>query len=290
MYEQVKNKSEKCTISVSSVLAKLGISKSGYHAYLTRKPCRQKQRKKEITVEIKKIHKESKEIYGSPKITKELQKRGYVLSQKFVSNIMRENQLKAHYRKKYIPKHKPTDLILELTNVLQRDFNPSKPNAYWCSDITYIWTSEGFVYLTSIMDLYSRKIIAWTLSETMEAKTVLQCLENAKAMRKIDNPVVVHSDQGTQYTSAYYNDITKDMIRSSLAKGNPWDNACIESFHASIKREWLNRYKIQNYNHAYGLVFEYIEGFYNTIRTHSHCGFESPSTYEMNYQNSLKTI
>ena len=126
------------------------------------------------------------------------------------------------------------------------------------------------------MALYSRKIIAWTLSRTLEVDEVLKCLETA-------NPVVIQSDRGVHYTSQKYKELTKGMIRSYSGKGNPWDNACIESYHAVIKREWLNRFKIMNYKHAYQLVFEYLEGFYNTVRIHSHCDYLSPNEYEMRY-------
>ena len=121
------------------------------------------------------------------------------------------------------------------------------------------------------MDLYSRKIIAWTLSETLEVSCVIDTINKAKANRKLLNPVIIHSDRGSQYVSSEYKKATEKMITSYSKKAYPWDNACIESFHAIIKREWLNRFKIKNYNHAYVLVFEYIEAFYNTVRTHSHC-------------------
>ena len=136
------------------------------------------------------------------------------------------------------------------------------------------------MYLTSIMDLYSRKIIAWKLTKTMEVEEVLKCLVEAKRRRKTDNPVVIHSDRGVQFTSKKYYNLTVGMIGSYSKKGNPWDNACIESFHALIKREWLNRFKIMDYRQTYQLVFEYIETFYNTVRIHNHCGYISPNNYE----------
>ena len=263
------------------MLKKLGLSKSGYYDYRNRKPSKQKIRKKEITSKIKKIHEDSKRIYGAPKITKELQKEGVKVSEKYVGNIMRENKIKAHYIKHYTVTTKDCDYSNKLKNILKRDFNPKEPNEAWCTDITYIWTyDDGFVYLNSIMDLYSRKIIAWTLSRTLEVEEVLKCLEIAKARRKSANPIVIQSDRGVHYTSKRYQELTKDMICSYSRKGNPWDNACIESYHSLIKREWLNRFKIVNYNHAYKLVFEYLEGFYNTVRIHSHCDYKSPNDYE----------
>lgn len=265
------------------MLNKLKLCKSGYYDYLKRIPCKQKIRKEKLTAKIKKIHKESREIYGAPKIAKILQKEGNKVSEKYVGNIMREHGIKAHYIKPYTVTTKDCDFSNRLKNIL----NPKAPNEAWCSDITYIWTNEdGFVYLTSIMDLYSRKIIAWTLSKTLEVKEVMKCLKTAKERRKGSKPIVIQSDRGTHFTSGKYRELTKDMKRSYSGKGNPWDNACIESYHSLIKREWLNKYRIKDYSQAYKLVFEYIEGFYNTVRIHSHCDYRSPNEHEHSYQVS----
>ena len=173
-----------------------------------------------------------------------------------------------------------SDFSKELHNILDEQFNPERPNAVWCTDITYIWTADGFVYLTSIMDLYSRKIIAWTLSETMEVSCVVDTVNQAKDRRDTDLPLILHSDRGSQYVSKAYREVTEKFRLSYSHKGYPYDNACIESFHSFIKREWLNRFKIENRAHAYRLVFEYIEAFYNTVRIHSHCGYMSPDQFE----------
>lgn len=266
------------------MLNKLDVSKSGFYDYIKRSPSKTKIRKERITKRIKEIHKESYEIYGSPKITEILNKDGENVSQKYVYSIMKNNNLKAKYIKPYIQTTVSHDFSDKLENLLNRHYNPIKPNVAWCTDITYIWTyDDGFVYLTSVMDLYSRSIISWVLTKTMDAEAVLKCVEDAKNKRKITNPLVIQSDRGAQYTSSKYREITGDMIRSYSRKGTPWDNACIESFHSLIKREWLNFHKIMNYKHAYRLVFEYIEGFYNTIRIHSHCGYLSPLQFEKKY-------
>ena len=133
------------------------------------------------------------------------------------------------------------------------------------------------------MDLYSRKIIAWTLADTLEVPSVISTINKAKASRDTDNPLIIHSDRGSQYVSEAWRLATKGMTRSYSHTGCPYDNACIESFHSLIKREWLNRFTIRNYQHAYSLVFEYIETFYNTIRIHSHCNYMSPNDYEKLY-------
>ena len=275
-------------VSISGVLAKLGVSRSGYNSWKKRLPSDQKKRKQSIQNRIKEIHDSSKQIYGAPKITKELIKEGETISERTVGTYMREMGIKAHWVKPWTITTKDSDFSKELHNILKRDFNPSKPNSVWCSDITYIWTIDGFVYLTSVMDLFSRRIISWDLSQTLEVSSVIKAINAAKARRSIDNPVILHSGRGSQYVSNEYKKITTGMNLSYSKKANPWDNACIESFHSLIKREHLHRFKIHNYLHARHLVFEYIETFYNTVRTHSHCDYLSPVDYEKQYTNFLK--
>ncbi len=256
---------------------------------MKRTPSKQKGRKAILAKEIKEIHDDSKQIYGTPKITDLLGNQAKKISEKYVGNIMKENNMRAHYIRPYTVTTKDCDFSNKLRNILKRDFNPKKPNGAWCTDITYVWTQDdGFVYLTSIMDLYSRRIIAWTLSDTLSSEAVLKCLAEAKQRRNTDDPIVIHSDRGVQFTSKLFKEMTEDMVTSYSDKGNPWDNACIESFHALIKREWTNRFIIQDYHHAYRIIFEYIEGFYNTVRIHSHCGYLSPNQFEKNYINLSK--
>lgn len=274
-------------LNVSGVLRVLGVSRNGYYSFRKRLPSNRQKRKEAIMEKIMAIYNKSHQNYGAPKITKVLQSEGEKISEKTVGNYMRELGIRAQYIKPYTVTTIDSDFSIELKNILDEKFNPSEPNAVWCSDITYIWTYEGFVYLTSIMDLFSRKIIAWELSTTLEAKWVIETINRAKRARKIDKPLVMHSDRGIQYTCSAYKEATEGLINSYSKKAFPWDNACIESFHALIKREWLNRFKILDHNHAYRLVFEYIEAFYNTIRIHSHCGYLSPNQYEVNYAKQL---
>lgn len=274
-------------LNVSGVLRVLGVSRNGYYSFRKRLPSDRQKRKEAIMEKIMAIYNESHQNYGAPKITKVLQSEGEKICEKTVGNYMRELGIRAQYVKPYTVTTIDSDFSIELKNILDEEFNPSEPNAVWCSDITYIWTYEGFVYLTSIMDLFSRKIIAWELSTTLEAKWVVETINRAKKARRIDNPLVMHTDRGIQYTCSAYKEATEGLINSYSKKAFPWDNACIESFHALIKREWLNRYKILDHNHAYRLVFEYIEAFYNTVRIHSHCGYLSPNQYEVNYAKQL---
>ena len=274
-------------VSISGMLKKLGVSRSGYRAFLHRKPSASQQRKEAIKESIKQIHDDSKQNYGAPKITQELRKSGETIAERTVGKYMNEMGLRAQWVKPWTTT-RDSDFSKELHNILDEQFNPDRPNAVWCTDITYIWTFDGFVYLTSIMDLFARKIIAWTLSETMEVSCVIDTINKAKEHRNTDLPLIIHSDRGSQYVSQAYRDATQKMTRSYSHTGYPYDNACIESFHALIKREWLNRFKIFNYSHAYRLVFEYIETFYNTVRIHSHCDYMSPNDFEKLYENLKK--
>lgn len=289
-YEEQLLEEGKRRPNVSGVLRILGVSRSGYLAWKKRLPSNQEKRKEQIKERILEIYQESHQNYGAPKIAECLRKKGEKIADKTVGNYMRELGIKAQYVKPYTATTIEPDLSSRLRNILKEDFNPEKPDAVWCSDITYIWTCEGFVYLTSIMDLYSRKIIAWELSDTLEAKYVVKAVEKAKERRKVKKPLVLHTDRGIQYVCREYAEATIGIKRSYSKKAYPWDNACIESFHALIKREWLNRFKILDYEHAHKLVFEYIETFYNTVRIHSHCGYLSPNEYENVYEQKLKKM
>lgn len=288
--EQDLKEQGKHRLNVSGVLKIIGVSRSGYRNWKNRLPSEREQRKRVIKERILEIYHDSHQNYGAPKITACLRMEGEVIAEKTVGKYMKELGIKAQYIKPYTVTTIDSDFSSELKNILNEEFNPEIPDAVWCSDITYIWTYEGFVYLTSIMDLYSRKILAWVLSDTLEAKWVIEAIDRARFARGIKNPKMIHSDRGIQYVCTDYIEATNGIQRSYSKKAYPWDNACIEAFHALIKREWLNRFKIIDYNHAYKLVFQYIETFYNTIRIHSHCDYMSPNEYEETYKNELKKM
>lgn len=150
---------------------------------------------------------------------------------------------------------------------------------------------QGFVYLTSIMDLYSRKILAWELTDSLSVEGVVACVDKAKSTRAMDKPVLLHSDRGVQYTSNDYYKVLGNTIHPSYSrKGNPWDNAPIESFHALIKREWLSRYKFRNIRDVRSAVFEYIEIFYNNQRIHGSINYLSPKQFEVVYYQSKQQL
>ena len=269
IYLEVSEKTEAAKkagrrVSVSGMLKFLGVSRSGYLAWLHHVPSDTEKRREAVKAKIQDIYDDSKQNYGAPKITIELRKTGEVISERTVGTYMRQMGIRAQWSKPWTITTKDSDFSTELQNIL----------------------IDGFVYLTSIMDLFSRKIIAWTLSETLEVSCVIDTINKAKARRNIDQPLIIHSDRGSQYVAKEYKKATENMQRSYSKKAFPWDNACIESFHSIIKREWLNRFKIRDYKQAYRLIFEYLEAFYNTKRIHSHCDFMSPDEFERVYERT----
>lgn len=261
----------------------LGVSSSGYYSWKKRTPSELEKRKKKIKIEITKIHNESYQIYGAPKIASILRANGHAIADKTVGNYMREEGLKAIWVRPYVRTTIDPDFDIKLKNILERDFKPAAPNTVWVADITYVHTlNDGFAYLTSVMDLYSRRIVGWHLSNSLSTEAVTKAIAKAKENRKLTQPVIIHSDRGSQFVSKGYVEATPagQFIRSYSNKGNPWDNACIESFHALIKREWLNRFVIRNTKQAHELIFKYIETFYNTVRIHEYCGMKSPFDFE----------
>ena len=182
-------------VSVSGMLKILGVSRSGYRAWLKHVPSNAEKRRESVKAKIKDIYDKSKQNYGAPKITQVLRKTGETISERTVGQYMKQMGIKAQWVKPWTITTRDSDFSSKLQNILDEQFNPERPNAVWCSDITYIWTIDAFVYLTSIMDLYSRKIIAWTLSNTLEVSCVIETINKAKARRKIEEPLIMHSDR-----------------------------------------------------------------------------------------------
>ena len=200
---------QKHRVSVSGVLKILGVSRSGYRAWKQRVPSVSEKHRDHIKDAIKQICDGSHQNYGAPKITEMLHRQGESIAEKTVGNYMRQMGIKAQWVKPYTVTTIDSDFSSELQNILDEQFNPSRPDAVWVSDITYIWTYNGFVYLTSIMDLYSRKIIAWVLSQSLEAIHVVECVNKAKQMRNVTSPLVFHSDRGIQFVSQAFQKVTE---------------------------------------------------------------------------------
>jgi putative transposase len=267
----------------------LRVSKSGYYKWLDNKNRNQPEKKafkKEIQQKIKKSFYESGRTYGSPRIHDDLVEWGYTISQKTVARIMRELGLRATPEEKYVVTTDSNHDLHIFPNLLNQKFGAQKPDRVWVADITYIWTLEGWVYLSSIMDLYSRKIVGWCLDKNMKKELSLKALNMALLMRQPTKDLIHHSDRGSQYCSNKYVGILRDYgIQMSMSrKGNPYDNACIESFHATLKKDLIYRRRFTTRAEAIKAINYYISSFYNERRKHSTLGYCSPNHFEKKFR------
>lgn len=261
----------------------LKISRSSYYKYLNKKPSNRELENKKIEKEIINIHKVSKNRYGAPKINKSLKALGITISLKRTQRLMKKLGIKSIIIKKFRPSLSKRRII-EQENVLKRNFEATTINEKWVTDITYINTiKDGWCYLASVMDLYSRKIIGYSMSKFIDTSLALQAVKNAVRLQKPTKALILHSDLGCQYTSSAfkeYIDSTKLITHSFSSKGCPYDNACIESFHAYSKKEEVHLVKYFDFDTARLAIFEYIEAWYNRKRIHSSIGYISPQKCE----------
>lgn len=266
----------------------LGVTKSGYYDWRKRSKSEQKKRKEKLTREVKRVYVESKGRYGSPKITKVLSQQGIRTSEKTVTRIMRENNIKSKVVKKYKATTNPNHQLPIFPNRLNQQFQADKPGKVWVADITYIWTKEGWLYLATVMDLFSRRIIGWQMSHRMNKELVLTALKRAIRKQPPAKGLIHHSDRGSQYASHDYRALLKkhNITGSMSRRGNCYDNACIESFHSIIKKELIFHETYKTRIEAKMSIFEYIETFYNYKRIHSTIGYLSPVAYERVYDQS----
>lgn len=265
----------------------MGVSRSRYYGWLRRPESERKKWQHFLLVRIRKLYLESRRLYGSPKITQQLRKEGICVSQKTVGRLMRDNGMVSRTVKKYKATTQSNHSFPVSKNVLNRRFHADRPNQVWVADITYVPTDEGWLYVASVMDLFSRKIIGWHMNQRMTKELVLTALDRAYARQRPKVTVLHHSDRGSQYASHEYQErlIRYNMQSSMSRKGNCYDNACIESFHSLLKREcvFLTRYVTRH--QAKLDIFEYIEFFYNNKRIHSSIGFATPNEKERMYQS-----
>jgi putative transposase len=261
----------------------LEVSPAGYYAWRQRPPGAQEQQQDTLLVEIRAIHAEVKGRYGSPRIYKELVARGHACCVNTVAKLMRDNDIRAKTARKFRVRTTDSNHDLPVAdNLLDRQFNPSAANEAWVADITYIPTREGWLYLAAVEDLYSRRIVGWAMAEHRESRLVVDALELAVQRRLPGEGLLSHSDRGSQYASEHYqlllarHGITCSMSR----KADCWDNAPMESFFASLKKELVHGANFATRSEARAAIFEYIEVFYNNQRRHSSLGYVSPAEYE----------
>lgn len=266
------------------------ISRSGFYDWQKREPSARQVENQQIIKEIKIVYKASKNRYGSPKITSELIDRGFMVSRPRVARIMRSAGLKSIINKKYRCTTTDSNHHLPVAdNRLDRDFSASRKGQKWVSDITYIPTRHGWLYLTIVLDLFDRKVVGWALSTTMTAKDTVVAAWRMAIKNRPAKRVLFHSDRGVQYASQEFRKELKqhDGIQSMSRKGNCWDNAVAENFFKILKSEMVQHVKYQSILHAKNEVFEFVEIWYNRQRKHSYLGHKTPQQFgEINYLKS----
>jgi transposase InsO family protein len=266
----------------------LRASRPGYYEWRKGGVPQRVIRQQQLLSEIKRIHEESRGNYGSPRITKELRNNGIVVNKKTVAELMRNNGIQAKHKKKFKATTNSNHNLPVAKNRLKRDFETSKPNQVWVSDITYIRTDEGWLYLAAFIDLFSRKVVGWSMSERMTADLVVDAFRMGLFRQKRKAPRLVHSDRGSQYASGVFRKELKahHCKRSMSRKGDCWDNAVAESFFGTLKTELVHHEKYKTREQARLSIFDYIEMFYNRRRLHSYLNYVSPEDFEKSMETA----
>ena len=260
----------------------LEVSRSGFYRWSKRPESRRQIENRRLDAHIKAIYMKSKRRYGSPKITAELRSQGWKVSKNRVARRMKRSGLKSVVRRKYRPTTNSKHSHPVAPNILQRNFVATAPDRVWVSDITYIATQHGWLYLTVFLDLFSRLVVGWSLSSSLGKEGVLTALHRAIARRNPPAGLIIHSDRGVQYACKAFRKILKKhhFIQSMSRKGDCWDNAVAESFFSILKSELVHRQRFGGTKDALRGIFEYIEVFYNRQRKHSTLDYLSPAQYE----------
>ena len=266
---------------ISRMCDVLGVSSSGFYAWQDREPSIRDQENAGLVIDIRQVFDRSRQTYGSPRIHAELQAMGWSVSRKRVARLMRINGIQAKHKQRYKTTTKRNPSVDPAPNLIAQDFNAQVANDKWVADITYIDTREGWLYLAAILDVYSRKIVGWSMSERLQKHLVEDALRMAVGQRDLQGGLVHHSDQGSQYTSHDFLALLQqyDIQVSMSGVGNCYDNAMMESFFATLKTECVTE-RLETRQQARQLIFEYIEVWYNRYRRHSALGYLSPEQYE----------
>lgn len=268
----------------------LKVSKSGYYKWLKSGPSKLWLENEKLALLIQSIFDDSYQSYGSPRIKEELQALGYKVSKPRVARLMKANQLFARRKKKFKITTDSKHNYPIAPNLLNQNFKVNRANQVWVSDITYIHTKQGWLYLTVIIDLFNRKIVGWSLSSNLTTEdTIIKAWYMAIKNQPINQSLIFHSDRGIQYASYRFTNIIKNyngLVKQSMSrKGNCWDNAVAESFFKSLKVEWVYKHKYQLISQAELSIFEWIETWYNKRRRHSYLGYKTIDEFELNIYN-----
>ena len=273
---------EKASFPVRVLCRVLEVSRAGFYAWQARGPSAHAQADKRLGLEIAAIHAESRQRYGSPRVHAELRDRGHGTSRKRVARLMRHRGLAGRRRRRFRATTDSRHAFPVAPNVLARQFAQKAPDRAWVTDITYIPTGEGWLYLAVILDLCSRFVVGWAMSERITRELTLDALDMALVRRRPLHGLVHHSDRGSQYASGDYQNVlvAEGIVCSMSRRGNCWDNAVAESFFATVKVELVYDATWQTRADARAALFEYIEIFYNGQRRHSSLGYLSPRDFE----------
>jgi transposase InsO family protein len=262
----------------------LQVRRSGYYAWLKRPASARARRRQELAGKIKQVHEQNRQVYGSPRVCKVLQAQGESVCENTVAEIMKEQQIRAKSKKKFMPTTTDSRHQQPIArNLLDRQFDAPLPNQKWAVDITYIPTDEGWLYLAGVIDLCSRRMVGWSMADHMGTELVSDALKMAVARRQPGEGLLHHSDRGVQYASEDYQHLlaSNGMQISMSGRGDCWDNAAMESFWATLKTELVHHEHYATHEQARASIFEYIEVFYNRKRLHSSLGYLSPEAFEV---------
>lgn len=267
------------------------VTRSGYYSYLKKQKILSTEKDVKLIVELKVLHNKSNASYGSRRMMKALVGQGYSIGRSKVRRLMRENGIICKQRRRYVvtTNSKHNQPVAE--NILNRDFNAEVPNQKWVSDITYLWTAEGWLYIAAVLDLFSRRIVGWAIADHMQTNLIESAFKMAVKLRHPKPKLLLHSDQGCQYTSVQYQQAIKrfDVVVSMSRKGECWDNAAMERFFGSLKSEWTNGKRYKTKIEARFDVENFID-FYNSQRLHSTLDYVSPIAYEMLYKSTYAQV
>jgi putative transposase len=274
---------KKAEHSIQLMCRVLGVSRSGFHAWASREPSAQALADARLSGRIVEIHTDSLMTYGSPRVHAELRLQdGILVGRKRVERLMRVAGLSGQIKRRRGKTTIRVQGVRTAPDLVERDFNPTAVNRLWCADITYIRTWEGWLYLASVMDCFSRRIVGWAIADHLRAELVIDALEMAVARRRPDPGLVHHSDHGSQYTSLVFTRRCRSVgIDVSMgSRGDCFDNSAMESFHATLKKDLIHRRSWPTKTEARTAIFGYIETFYNRRRRHSRLGMRSPADFE----------
>lgn len=270
------------THGVEKMAEVLGVARSGYYSWVEGGQRVRSVEETELVEQIKQIQGEVSHRYGSPRMREELLKRGRHVGKKRVARIMRENALGPRPKRRFVLTTRSEKGQEVAENLLDRNFEAPAANRVWVSDITYVATSEGWMYLCTVLDLYSRRVVGWSLSSDLSAELVLAAVAMAVIRRRPPRGLMFHSDRGVQYTSGQFKKIADGhgFIQSMSRKGDCWDNACAETFFKTLRAELIRGKIYRTREEARAEIFEYVEVFYNRKRLHSYLGYLTPTQYE----------